>query len=124
MVILFEELDRSLREFAKQSGRLARLVQRKKTCRLPSEGFSQLVSERMEAVERAFQAYLRRKDELLTYIKVSAWPADHHKFRGSVAYKRSPGRLAQTSCGAILKEVTACEDHHRGRQIKRTDPTR
>jgi hypothetical protein len=90
MAILFEELDRSLREFAKQSGRLARLVQRKKTCCMPSEGFSQLVSERMEAVECAFQTYLRRKDELLTYIKASAWQANHRKFPGSKAIKPRP----------------------------------
>jgi hypothetical protein len=87
MAILFKELDRSFREFAKESGRLARLVQRKKTCCVPSEGFSHLVSERMEAVEYAFQTYLRRKDELLTYIHATAWQADHCKSRTFKAIK-------------------------------------
>lgn len=68
MAILVEELGKSFRAFAKESGRLTRLIQPKKTCRIPSEGFNLQVAMRMDKVERAFHTYLRRKEELLSYI--------------------------------------------------------
>jgi hypothetical protein len=72
MAILIEELGNSFRVFAKESGRLSRLVQAKKKCSIPSEGFNLQVSMRMECVERAFHTYMRRKDELLSYILATA----------------------------------------------------
>lgn len=68
MAILVEELSKSFRVFAKESGRLTRLIQPKKACRIPSEGFNLQVAMRMDKVERAFHTYLRRKEELLSYI--------------------------------------------------------
>jgi hypothetical protein len=38
----------------------------------PSEAFSQLLAEKLVDVERAFQFYVRRKEELLTYLKTTA----------------------------------------------------
>jgi len=72
MAILIEELGNSFRMFAKESGRLSRLVQAKKKCSIPSEGFNLQLSMRMECVERAFHTYMRRKDELLSYILATA----------------------------------------------------
>ena len=72
MTIMVEELEKSFRQFAKESGRLSRLVQPKKKCPIPSEGFDFLVALRMDEVERAFRTYMRRKDELLTYILATA----------------------------------------------------
>lgn len=77
MGILIEELGNSFRVFAKESGRLSRLVQAKKKCSIPSEGFNLQLSMRMECVERAFHIYMRRKDELLSYILATA----HHAQR-------------------------------------------
>jgi hypothetical protein len=48
------------------------MAQRKKKVPIPSEAFSQLLAEKMEDVERALQLYLRRKEELLTYLKTTA----------------------------------------------------
>ena len=73
MAILVEELNNSFRIFAKESGRLSRLVQAKKKCSIPSEGFNLQVTMRMECVERAFHTYMRRKDELLSYILATAY---------------------------------------------------
>ena len=75
MAILVEELNNSFRIFAKESGRLSRLVQAKKRCSIPSEGFNLQVTMRMECVERAFHTYVRRKDELLSYILATAYRA-------------------------------------------------
>jgi len=72
MAIWVEELEKAYREFARESGRLSRMAQRKKRIHIPSEAFSQLLAEKMEDVERAFQLYLRRKEELLTYLKTTA----------------------------------------------------
>ncbi|HWF39925.1 MAG TPA: hypothetical protein VG322_15485 [Candidatus Acidoferrales bacterium] len=77
MAILVEELGNSFRMFAKESGRLSRLVQAKKKCSIPSEGFNLQLSMRMECVESAFHIYMRRKDELLSYILATA----HHAQR-------------------------------------------
>ena len=77
MAILIEEMGNSFRMFAKESGRLSRLVQAKKKCSIPSEGFNLQLSMRMECVERAFHTYMRRKDELLSYILTTA----HHAQR-------------------------------------------
>jgi hypothetical protein len=68
MSILVEELGKSFREFAKESGRLSRLVQPKRGCCIPSEGFNLQLAMRMEKVDRAFHTYMRRKEELLSYI--------------------------------------------------------
>jgi hypothetical protein len=75
LAILLEELERSFREFAKESGRLNRLVQKGENCCIPSEGFNRLAARRMAAVERTFQIYMRRKEEFLSYIKATAWRA-------------------------------------------------
>jgi hypothetical protein len=72
MAIWVEELEKAYREFARESGRLSRMAQLKKRVPIPSEAFSQLLAEKMEDVERAFQLYLRRKEELLTYLKTTA----------------------------------------------------
>ena len=66
--ILVEELARSFREFARQSGRLARLAQRKRLCSIPSEGFNLLLAQRIERMEGAFLTYMRRKNELMTHL--------------------------------------------------------
>jgi hypothetical protein len=72
MAIWVEELEKAYRDFARESGRLSRMAQRKKKVPIPSEAFSQLLAEKMEDVERALQLYLRRKEELLTYLKTTA----------------------------------------------------
>jgi hypothetical protein len=72
MAIWVEELEKAYRHFARESGRLSRMAQRKKRVHIPSEAFSQLLAEKMEDVERAFQLYIRRKEELLTYLKTTA----------------------------------------------------
>jgi len=72
MAIWVEELEKAYRDFARESGRLSRMAQRKKRVHIPSEAFSQLLAEKMEDVERAFQLYIRRKQELLTYLKTTA----------------------------------------------------
>lgn len=79
--ILVEEMARSFREFAKESGRLARLAQRRKRCGIPSEGFNLLLAQRMDEVEEAFRTYLRRKEELVNHIRATAWRAT--KARGN-----------------------------------------
>ena len=68
MAILVDELGQSFREFARESSRLARLVQPKRKCRIPSEGFNLQLAMRMEKVDTAFHTYMRRKRELLSYI--------------------------------------------------------
>ncbi len=78
MAILVEELEKSFRHFAKETGRLTRLVQPKKKCHIPSEGFNCLVTLRMDKVERAFRTYMRRKDELLNYIQATSWKVQLH----------------------------------------------
>jgi len=72
MAISVNELQTAFRDFSKQSGRLSRLAQRKRKACIPSEGFNQLLAERLEEVERAFHLYLRRKEELLTYIETTS----------------------------------------------------
>lgn len=72
MAILIDELGRSFREFARESSRLARLVQPKRKCRIPSEGFNLQLAMRMEKVGAAFRTYMRRKQELLSYILATA----------------------------------------------------
>jgi hypothetical protein len=73
IVILVEELELSFRELARESGRLTRLVQPRKKCVFPAEGFNYLVAQRMEEVHSAFQIYMRRRERLLSYIKATAW---------------------------------------------------
>lgn len=76
MAISVTELQKAFRDFSKKSGRLSRLAQRKRKACIPSDGFNQLLAERLEEVERAFHLYLRRKEELLTYIETtSRWSA-------------------------------------------------
>jgi hypothetical protein len=72
MAIWVEELEKAYRDFARESGRLSRMAQRKKRVHIPSEAFSQLLAEKMQDVERAFQLYIRRKQELLSYLKTTA----------------------------------------------------
>jgi len=72
MAIWVEELEKAYRHFARESGRLSRMAQRKKRVHIPSEAFSQLLAEKLVDVERAFQLYVRRKEELLTYLKTTA----------------------------------------------------
>jgi hypothetical protein len=72
MAISVKELQKAFRKFSKQSGRLSRLAQRKRKACIPSDGFNQLLAERLEEVERAFHLYLRRKEELLTYIETTS----------------------------------------------------
>ncbi len=67
-----DELGRALGELSKQAGRLAQLVQSKMKCRIPSEAFDHLLTERMEEVSRSFDMYILRKQELLTCIKATA----------------------------------------------------
>jgi hypothetical protein len=74
-MIWADELGRAFREFSKQAGRLTRLAQRKK-CRIPSEAFNHLLRQQMGEVERSFDRYMRRKEELLTYIKATASQRD------------------------------------------------
>ena len=72
MAISVTELQKAFRDFSKKSGRLSRLAQRKRKACIPSDGFNQLLAERLEEVERAFHLYLRRKEELLTYIETTS----------------------------------------------------
>lgn len=72
MAISVNELQKAFRDFSKKSGRLSRLAQRKRKACIPSDGFNQLLAERLEEVERAFHLYLRRKEELLTYIETTS----------------------------------------------------
>ena len=73
------ELERAFCEFSKQAARLARLAQQKKKCSIPSDAFNHLLSERISEVELAFDAYIRRKGELLTNIKATSL---HSRFYG------------------------------------------
>ena len=86
MAILVDELGQSFREFARESSRLARLVQPKRKCRIPSEGFNLQLATRMEKVDTAFHTYMCRKQELLSYILATA----------SQAQKRNAG-LSKTN---------------------------
>jgi hypothetical protein len=52
------------------------MAQRKKKVCIPSDGFNQLLAQRLEDVERAFHLYLRRKEELLTYIEATGRRSD------------------------------------------------
>ena len=97
MAILIEELGNSFRAFAKESGRLSRLVQAKKKCSIPSEGFNLQLSMRMECVERTFHIYMRRKDELLSYILATA----HHAQRR--AGMHLPGSPAKPNRGLYIE---------------------
>jgi hypothetical protein len=97
MAILIEELGNSFRMFAKESGRLSRLVQAKKKCSIPSEGFNLQLSMRMECVERAFHTYVRRKDELLSYILATAHRAQRR------AGTQPPGSLAKPNPGLHIE---------------------
>lgn len=90
MGILVEELGQSFRAFAKESGRLSRLVQPKKKCNIPSEGFNLQVTMRMECVERAFHTYMRRKDELLSYILATAYQAQRRSTTPASAPSAKP----------------------------------
>ncbi len=69
-------MGKAFHNFSKESGRLARLAQKKKKICIPSEAFNHLLAQRMEDVERSFQSYMRRKAELLTYIQATAGRAD------------------------------------------------
>lgn len=89
MAILVDELGNSFRAFAKESGRLSRLVQAKKKCSIPSEGFNLQLSMRMESVEHAFHIYMRRKDELLSYILATA---HHAQRRAGAQLSASPAK--------------------------------
>jgi hypothetical protein len=73
IVILVEELELSFRELARECGRLTRLVQPRKKCGFPAEGFNYLIAQRMEEMHSAFQIYIRRREHLLSYIKATAW---------------------------------------------------
>jgi hypothetical protein len=66
------ELERAFCEFSQQAVRLARLAQQKKECSIPSDAFNHLLSERISEVELTFEAYIRRKEELLTNIKTTS----------------------------------------------------
>jgi hypothetical protein len=70
--IWIRELERAFCEFSKQAARLARLAQQKKECSIPSDAFNHLLSERISEVELTFEAYIRRKEELLTNIKTTS----------------------------------------------------
>jgi hypothetical protein len=72
IVIWAEELEQAYRLFAREASRLARLAQRKKKVPVPSEAFNQLLAGKMEDVEKSFQLYVRRKQELLTYLHGAA----------------------------------------------------
>jgi hypothetical protein len=72
ITIWIRELERAFCEFSKQSARLARLAQQKKECSIPSDAFNHLLSERISEVELTFEAYVRRKEELLTNIKATS----------------------------------------------------
>jgi hypothetical protein len=76
LAISVNELQRAFRNFSKESGRLSRMAQRKKKVCIPSDGFNQLLAQRLEDVERAFHLYLRRKEELLTYIEATGRRSD------------------------------------------------
>ena len=76
MAILAEGLERSFRDFARQCGRLKRLVQKKKGCPIPSDGFNQLLLQSMDDIDRSFQIYVRRKNELLSYIRATGSPRE------------------------------------------------
>jgi hypothetical protein len=69
IAIQVDELGKAFRDFSRELERLSRLAQRKKKVCIPSEAFNQLLTERMEKVERSFLLYMRRKEELLVYIK-------------------------------------------------------
>jgi hypothetical protein len=96
MAIWVEELEKAYRNFARESGRLSRMAQRKKKVHIPSEAFSQLLAEKMEDVERAFQLYIRRKQELLTYLKTTA--------------RRSDSTM-RTSAGAVVGNAPKADSH-------------
>jgi hypothetical protein len=97
MAIWVEELEKAYREFARESGRLSRMAQLKKRVPIPSEAFSQLLAEKMEDVERAFQLYLRRKEELLTYLKTTA--------------RRSESTV-RTSAGSVRVRASEADSAH------------
>ena len=71
-----------------------RMTQRKKKVNIPSEAFNQLLSERMAEVEQAFAVYLRRKNDLLMYIKAMAGRT---------------GATAATNAARRLRSFEACE---------------
>lgn len=74
VTIWIDELERAFCEFSKQTALLARLARQKKECSIPSDAFNHLLSEKVSEVELAFDAYIRRKDELLTNIKAIRQP--------------------------------------------------
>ena len=73
------------------------MAQLKKRVPIPSEAFSQLLAEKMEDVERAFQLYLRRKEELLTYLKTTA--------------RRSESTV-RTSAGSVRVRASEADSAH------------
>src|ERR1700724_1096886 len=68
------ELERAFSELSEQTARLARLARQKKKCSIPSDAFNHLLSENISEVELAFDAYIRRKGELLANIKAISQP--------------------------------------------------
>lgn len=73
ITIWVDELGRDFGQFSKQVGRLMRLVQHRNKCPIPSDGFDHMLNQQMREIERAFDSYRRCKEELLTYIKATAW---------------------------------------------------
>jgi hypothetical protein len=74
VTIWIDQLERAFCEFSKETALLAGLAQQKKECAIPSDAFNHLLSEKISDVELAFDAYIRRKDELLTNIKAIRQP--------------------------------------------------
>jgi hypothetical protein len=89
------ELERAYVEFARESGRLARLARRQKKVPIPSEGFNQLLTEKMEDVERLFLLYIRRKEELLACLQTTARRNEFTEQRKVRPGRRSAGQGAR-----------------------------
>jgi len=100
MAILIDELNKSFREFAKESSRLTRMVQPKKKCRIPSEGFNLQLAMRVDKVDATFHTYMRRKQELLSYITATA----------AQGQKRSAMATKTTARGSIREGETEARD--------------
>jgi hypothetical protein len=90
--IWIQELEKAFCEFSKQAARLARLAQQQKKSSIPSDAFNRLLSESVREVELAYDAYIRRKDELLTNIKTFS---QRSRFYGRGKSRQPPSSIAE-----------------------------
>ena len=101
------ELETAFCEFSRQAARLARLAQQKEKCSIPSDAFNHLLSEGISEVELTYDAYIRRKEELLANIKAIS---QRSKFYDRQKSSQSTSSIAELEL--MLGEFSTSDRHH------------